>query len=261
METIFLFCFVFGAVFTAISALLGFAGSVFIHLPGTHIHAGEGHELPAAHASHGHIHLAHDGQAHANGAMHAGHAISAREHGAIHGEHGEQASAGGFFSHLPLLNVSSFLAFLTVFGAAGFILMRFAGWSPLLATPVAIAPGVAADVLLAFVLGKILAGETVMRPIDYELEGTTGRVTISIPAGGTGEVIFSKGGVRRGEAARSLNDRAIPYDTEVVIVEYQHGVALVQPYVEFVRHYERELPAPVDSASNDEAKRERSESL
>ncbi len=261
METVFLFCFVFGAVFTALSAVLGFAGSVFSHLPGSQIHAGEGHELPVAHASHGHIHLAH-GQVHANGALHPQHDFGPQDHAAIHGDHGEQATSTGFFSHLPLLNVSSLLAFLTVFGAAGFILMRFAGWSPLWATPVAIVPGVAADVLLALVLGKILAGETVMHPVDYELEGTIGRITVSIPAGGTGEVIYSKGGTRRGEAARSLNDRAIPYDTEVVIVEYQHGIALVQPYEEFVHHYEHERPAQIDSTSHrEEVERERSDIL
>ncbi|MGA7669770.1 MAG: hypothetical protein WBW04_05070 [Nitrolancea sp.] len=261
METIFLFCFVFGAVFTAISALLGFAGSVFVHLPGTHVPAGEGADLPAAHASHGHIDLAHVGHTHANGAMHAHQAFGAQEHAAIHGDHGEQPSASGLFRHLPLLNITSFLGFLTVFGATGFILMRFAGWSPLWATPAAIVPGVAASVLLALVLGKILAGETVMRPIDYELEGTVGRVTVSIPANGTGEVIFSKGGTRRGEAARSLNHQAIPYDTEVVIVEYEHGIALVQSYEEFVRRYERELPSTVDSDSGHEAEHERSDIL
>lgn len=259
METIFLFCFVFGAVFTAVSALLGLAGSIFVHVPGTHIHAGDGHELPAAHASHGHIELAHAGHTHADGSLHAHHPISAQEHAAVHGDHGEQPAATSLFSHLPLLNISSILAFVTVFGATGFILMHFAGWSPLWATPVAIVPGVAAAILLALLLGKILAGETVMRPIDYELEGTIGRVTVSIPASGTGEVIFSKGGTRRGEAARSLNDRAIPYNTEVVIVDYQNGIALVQPYQEFVHRYEPNGPSEIEPASKSGVEHKRSD--
>ncbi len=248
METVFLFCFVFGALFTVASALLGFAGSAFSHLPGV----GHGHEIPAAHASHGHIHLSHAQHLHvqANGGVDAHDLAVGHGHSATHlSEHVEQTSIPPFFSRLPLLNVSSLLAFLTAFGAAGFILMRFAGWSPLGATLVALVPGVAADVLLALLLGTLLAGETVMRPIDYELQGTVGRVTISIPAGGVGEVVFSKGGTRRSEAARSLGAKAIAYDSEVVIIDYERGTALVQPYEEFVSHYERELPTGEKSAS------------
>lgn len=256
METIFLFCFVFGALFTIASAVLGFAGSVFTHLPGGHVHAGNGHELHAGHATHSHVHVSEAGHLHGNGAAHAHQLNAIREHAMAHtGEHAEQSTAPPFFSNLPLFNVSSLLAFMTAFGAAGFILMRFAGWSSLWATPVAIVPGVAADVLIAFVLAKILAGESVMRPVDYELEGTIGRVTVSIAAEGVGEIVFSKQGTRRSEAARSLKATAIPYNTEVVIVDYDHGTALVQPYDEFVARYEHELPPGEKSAPSGESER------
>ncbi len=251
METIFLFCFVFGALFTVVSAALGFAGSMIAHLPGGDIHAG--HELPIGHGAHGHLATAHPAHAtgHVVGGSHQvdGHIDHAAGHGADHGEQ----SQGHFFAHLPLFNVSSLLAFLTAFGATGFILMHFSGWSALWATPVALLPGVAADVLLALLLAKILAGERVMRPTDYELEGTIGRITVSVPAGGVGEILFSKGGIRRSEAARSLGPRPIPYDTEVVIVEYEHGTALVQPYEEFVQQFETERPLSEHSASGEEA--------
>ncbi len=233
METLFLFCFVFGALFTVISAVLGFSGTAFSHLPGGHIHPGNGHELAVGHEAHG------------NGS--GGHELA---HAA---EHAEQSNAPHILSHLPLLNVSSLLAFLTAFGATGLILMRFSGWSALWATPVAILPGILADVLIALMLRKILAGETVMRAIDYELEGTIGRVTVSIPAGGVGEVVFSKQGTRRSEAARSLGSRPITYDSEVVIIEYDHGTALVQPYEEFVNRYERQLPSSDNPASAGDA--------
>lgn len=246
METVFLFCFVFGALFTVVSAVLGFTGSVLTHLPGGPVHAGEGHDLPSGHATHADGHPAHHPLA------------SIGQHDlAQSGEHVDQPSVSQFFSHVPLLNVSSLLAFLTAFGATGFILMHFSGWSAILATPVAVVPGVLAGVLIALLIGKILAGETVMRPIDYELEGTLGRVTVSIPAGGVGEVVFSKRGSRRSEAARSLGAKAIPYNTEVVIVEYEHGTALVEPYAEFVNHYERELPLPNDPASAGDTQHER----
>ncbi len=233
METLFLFCFVFGALFTVVSAVLGFSGTAFSHLPGGHIHPGNGHDLTIGHEAHG------------NGS--GGHEL-------VHaGEHVEQSTTPHILSHLPLLNVSSLLAFLTAFGATGLILMRFSGWPALWATPVAIVPGILADVLIALMLRKILSGETVMRAIDYELEGTIGRVTVSIPAGGVGEVVFSKQGTRRSEAARSLGSRPITYDSEVVIIEYDHGTALVQPYEEFVNRYEQQLPSSENPASAGDA--------
>jgi hypothetical protein len=240
METIFLFCFVFGALFTVVSALLGFAGSIFTHMPGGEIHVGHGHELQVGHAQHG----ATPSHA-ANGSGH---------HDLTHAaEHADQHAEPRLFSHLPLLNVSALLAFLTAFGATGFILMHYSGWPALWATLVAIVPGILADILIALLLAKILAGESVMRTVDYELEGTMGRVTVGIPAGGVGEIVFSKQGTRRSEAARSLGAKPIPYNTEVVIVEYDHGTALVQPYDEFVDRYERELPSPKDPASAGDA--------
>ena len=58
--------------------------------------------------------------------------------------------------------------------------------------------------LVARFLGLVLAGEREMDPDDYRLEGTVSQVTVSIPAGGTGEVVFSKAGARRSEAARAM---------------------------------------------------------
>ena len=73
-----------------------------------------------------------------------------------------------------------------------------------------------------------------MDPEDYRLEGTVGQITIGIPAGGTGEVVFSKVGARRSEAARALDGVPIPRGTEVVITQYVNGVATVQPWAEFI---------------------------
>ena len=54
------------------------------------------------------------------------------------------------------------------------------------------------------------------------------------PAGGTGEVIFSKVGARRSEAARGFGGAAIPRGQEVVITAYADGFATVQPWGEFL---------------------------
>lgn len=211
METVFLGSFLFGVLFTVITAVLGVAsaGIDFGHDVG---HGGHDVELP----QHGPM-LGHHG---GNSTVHHGHSEG-------HPAPGQRG--------LPILNVSSLLAFLTWFGAAGYILLRFVGW-PLIATvPVAVVAGLAGALLVARFLGAILAGERVMNPADYVLEGTLARVTVTIPAGGVGEIVFTKGEVRRSEAARGLEGAALARGTEVVILDYADGIATVQSYDELTR--------------------------
>lgn len=88
---------------------------------------------------------------------------------------------------------------------------------------------------IALFLARVRAGEREMDPEEYRLKGTVARVTVRIPPDGVGEIIFSKAGVRRSEAARSLRGEPIGRDTEVVIVEYVRGVAKVVPLEESLR--------------------------
>ena len=210
LQTIFLACFGFGALFTVGSLVLGmadgFANGLF-HMGGHAAHVG----------SHAHA------GSHAGG--HAGHHQRA---GILHALHG-----------LPLLNPSSALGFLTWFGAAGYLLLRYAEWAVWAVLLGALLAGAISWYLIARFLGLILAGEREMDPAEYRLVGTVGRISVSVPAGGTGEVIFSKAGARRSEAARGLEGRPIARGTEVVITAYQDGFAIVQPWDEFLGVEER----------------------
>jgi membrane protein implicated in regulation of membrane protease activity len=210
METIFLAIFAFGALFTVVSAALGAAHS-FGHGHGLHAHHG-------AHAAHAGPHAAHDT--------------------------GGQADVGGWLRQLPLLNGSAAMGFLTWFGAAGYLLERLSDWAVPAVLLGALIGGSVGALLVARFLGLVLAGEREMDPADYRLEGTVGQVTISIPKGGTGEVVFSKVGARRSEAARSLGDQPIPRGTEVVITNYADGFATVQPWAEFIAAREGAAAAP-----------------
>lgn len=196
METFFLVCFIFGALLTLMSALLGFA------------------DLG--------LDLGHDG------------GIGPHGHDVTVGHDAQAGDAGTGHGPLPILNVSSLLAFLTWFGATGYLLLRFAGWPLLGAVAVAVGVGVIGAVLIARFLAAIMASERVMDPRDYALEGTLARVTVSIPAGGVGEIVFTKANARRSEAARSVDNRAVPRGTEVVILEYERGIATVQPWNELL---------------------------
>jgi hypothetical protein len=204
METVFLACFAFGLLFTVLSVALGAGlGHIGVHF------GHDGHGLNAGHAV-PHVHA------------HAGHPTSD-----VHvGDNPDAA--------LPWLNASSALGGLTWFGAAGYLLLRIGPWALPGAIIGALLAAGAGWYLIARFLGLILKGEVEMDPDDYRLEGTVGQLTVSIPAGGTGEIVFTKVGSRRSEAARALGGVAIPRGAEVVITSYADGFATVQPWDEFV---------------------------
>jgi membrane protein implicated in regulation of membrane protease activity len=212
METLFLACFVFGLLFLLASVAMGFVGGGIGHGGGVHVAGHAGHAAPGAHGMH---------------APHVGHAAHLGHEAHVPHEGSQQQG-------LPLLNASSAVGGLTWFGAAGYLLTRLGDW----ALPAAIIGGLVAGALgwylVARFLGLVLKGEVEMDPEDYRLEGTVAQVTVPIPAGGTGEILFEKAGVRRSEAARGLSGAAIPRGTEVVISSYARGFATVQPWTEFI---------------------------
>jgi membrane protein implicated in regulation of membrane protease activity len=189
MESVFLGCFLFGAVFTLVSAVLGI---------------GE-HGLDV-----GHAHIGAHGLAHS----HAGH--PGPDHPWL------------------ILNVSTLVAFLTWFGAVGYLLLHAAGWSLLLALPLSLVGGTAAAMLVGIVIAKIRAGDRPLDPADFRLEGTIAKVSVSIPEQGVGEVIFTLADRRRSEAARGESGQAIPRETEVAILRYDNGVATVAPWSQLI---------------------------
>jgi hypothetical protein len=233
MESVFLACFLFGAVFTVASAFLGAVGHGAGHEPshGGHLgHAGHGGHVDAGHAG-AQGHGAAPGTAHGDGE-------------AVHGAPGLE----GLLQGLPVLNVSSLVAFLTWFGAAGFLLLRYGSWPVLGAAAVAVVAGLVGAFLIALFLGRLMAGERVMDARLYRLPGTLARVTVSIPSPGAGEIVFVKEGVRRSEAARSRTGRPIARGTQVVILDYRQGVADVQPFDELLA----EGDAPPDAVPDGE---------
>jgi membrane protein implicated in regulation of membrane protease activity len=153
--------------------------------------------------------------------------------GHAHGHASASAEAHG--DQLPLFSLSSLVGGLTWFGATGYLLTRLGDWALPVAIVGALAVGALGYYLVARFLGLVLKGEVEMDPADYRLEGTVGQVTVGIPAGGTGEVVFQKAGSRRSEAARaSIKGQPIARGTEVVITSYADGFATVQPWGEFL---------------------------
>lgn len=201
METFFLGCFLFGAIFAILSLALGFFDGP-LHLgPLGH------HDLVSDSAGHAAVG---PGDATAGGVAHAG------------------------GTGLPIVSLTTLLAFLTWFGAGGYLALRVVEAPMPVAAGAGLAAGAVAALLMARFLGWVRAHETVLDARDFEIVGTLARVSISIPAGGVGEIVFTKAGTRRGEAARSRGAVPLARDTEVVVMAYERGIAYVQPWEELL---------------------------
>lgn len=201
----YLFCFIFGFSLSLLSFL---AGAFHVHLPfKMHWHLG------AHHAGHG------------GGGLRGG----AARGGAARGG----ARAGG---QVSWFNASTAMAFLAWFGGTGYILatrshllaMASLGFSTL-------AGLVAGWVVFKFMLKLMRGGDSQLNDADYRIEGAVGSVSVSIREQGTGEVIFSLGGIRRCAGARSEDGKPIEKGAEVAIERYEKGIAYVRRWDEFTK--------------------------
>jgi hypothetical protein len=195
----YLFCFLVGFAFSVLTFL---AGAVHIHLPFR-------------------LHLPAHGAGHAGA---AGHGILAK---------GAGARAG---SHVSWFNASTIMAFLAWFGGAGYILSRGSHLMAILCLTIAALAGlVAGAIVYRFLLKLTRAGDSLMLDADYRIEGCVGTVSMPIRERGTGEVIFSLGGVRRCAGARSEAGDPVEKGAEVVIERYDKGIAYVKRWDDFTK--------------------------
>jgi len=211
-ELFYLICFAVGFLFSVLSFLSGTL-SLHLHLPKFlsfgHPAHGAGHTVGGA-GAHGH--------ATAPGTPHGAHAA--------HADHAAHA-------HFSFFNPITAAAFLTWFGATGYLLEHFRHvWifaGLVLSSLVGLA---AALVVFVFVAKVLMANERELDPVDYEMVGVLGRVSSSIRSGGTGEMIFDQEGVRRTCAARSESGESLARGIEVVIARFERGIAYVRPWSE-----------------------------
>lgn len=159
------------------------------------------------------------------GHLHLPHVLT---HGhAAGGGHGGGGRAGGW------LNPSSAAAFLMWFGAAGYLLDRFAGWGWAMAAIAAAPFGVIGAGLVFWFLARVVwANEKPLDPADYDMTGTLGKLSGPLRERGTGEMIFTQQGRRLGVPVRSEAGAALPSGTEVIVTRYEGGIAYVRTWEE-----------------------------
>jgi hypothetical protein len=152
-------------------------------------------------------------------------------HVASHSGGGPKVSA-----HIPWLNMSTLLAFLAWFGGTGYILRTRSHLVALASLGFAMLAGLFAGWLVFRVMLKLMrGGDSELIEADYRVEGSVGSISVPIRENGTGEVIFSLAGVRRGAGARCEDGKPIEKGAEVVIERYEKGIAYVRRWDEFTR--------------------------
>lgn len=197
----YLFCFIVGFL---LSVLSFFAGAAHIHLP-FKMH------LPFHVGHHGGVHVGHHGGAHA-------------------GTHGAN---GGM--HISWFNASTAMVFLAWFGGIGYLLTRHAHLAAFTALALSAVGGFVGGSIVFRFMVKLLGSDPPLTSEDGRIEGSVGTLSMPIRENGTGEIIFSLGGVRRCAGARCDRDRRLEKGTEVVIERYEKGIAYVKPWEEFTK--------------------------
>ncbi len=189
----YLLCFVVGLLLSVLSFVLG-----DLHF---HIHLPFHWELPYLHI----------------GTPHAPH---------IGG--GPHAEAG-----LPAVNFGTITAFLAWFGGIGYLLAKHSHLYAFTALGIAMLGGLVGGAIVFFFISRVLLRyEADYVPEDCDMVGILGRISSSIFKGGTGEIVYVQGGTRHSCAARSEDGTAISKGTEVVVTNFDKGVAYVKPWEE-----------------------------
>ena len=143
------------------------------------------------------------------------------------------APTHGHTPHISALNPLTIAAFLAWFGGTGYLLSRFSAMRFFAELLLSVLAGmIAAIFIFLFMTRVLISREENLDAADYEMAGVLGRITSSIRAGGTGELVYSQAGTRRVCGARSEDGKAIAKGCEVVVTAYEKGIAYVRPWEE-----------------------------
>ncbi|HLG62677.1 MAG TPA: hypothetical protein VKY19_12130 [Ktedonosporobacter sp.] len=252
LSLLFIFSFLFGLLFLIVTAFLGGIGQGH-HVGGHHIHIG-GHGAPHVHA-----HTSHAVHGHA-GHTNASHAQAAHAQAAHNGQAGQKVGKPApataqahvnILSYLGYINPLSLAIFLVGFGFFGYVFHN----STALALPLALAlsglSGLVIAIILLMTIDRLFGGYegSTMQDVS-DRTGLVGKVNITIPENGIGEILYvSPGGMRKSVPARTVDGRRLESNQEIVVVNYQAGVAEVDTWDRVISQGE---PEDLDLPDEDE---------
>lgn len=156
-------------------------------------------------------------------------------HGA-HGVHlphghgvGQSGSSSSGSATIPWWNAFSVMVFLCWFGAAGYLMTRYGTLVASAVFALAAVCGLAGGAVVFWFLARVLMQhERELTADETAVAGAVGRVSATIRAGGTGEILYEQLGARRSVPARAEEGQPIPRGEEVFVVRYEKGIAYVR---------------------------------
>lgn len=234
LSLLFIACFLFGLLFLLVTTLLGSLG-----------HAHIGHVGSHAVAPHGGLHVGgHASLTHAGGTHVVSHTPQVGSHGTTSTvgqgvqpqQAGSQNAQGSDFSIFMYINPTSIVLFLLGFGFFGYVFHNTTHLVLPLTLVLASVGGLLIAAIILVFLGRLLSdsGTEIANDVS-DRTGMLGKVSLPIPANGLGEIIYvSPGGMRKSIPARTTDGHRLERGQEVVVVNYQHGVAEVDTWERFM---------------------------
>ncbi|MFC4322101.1 NfeD family protein [Litchfieldia salsa] len=141
----------------------------------------------------------------------------------------------GMFELVPdgILNPTLVLSFVTFTSASGYLFEKISTISSLIIFLISIVLSlILVTMLHVFVLVPLSSAEESLVYRDDDLKGRIGKVIISIPEEGFGEVILEGMGGNIAMSARSFEEKPIPYETKVLVIDVKDSVLYVLPHEE-----------------------------
>jgi len=148
----------------------------------------------------------------------------------VHVPHGTAGhGAGQGTATIPWWNTFSIMIFLCWFGAAGYLLTRYGSFVAGTVVLLAVICGLTGGTIVFLFLAKVmLPHEHELTADETDVIGAVGRVTSTIRAGGTGEIVYEQLGARHSAPARSDDGLQVQREEEVFVVRYEKGIAYVR---------------------------------
>ncbi|GAA0328729.1 NfeD family protein [Bacillus carboniphilus] len=138
------------------------------------------------------------------------------------------AEATGF------LNPTLILSFITFFSASGYLFEQLTPLNSLLIIAISAIIAIILDVLLnVFVLVPLASAEESLVYTEESLKGRIGKVIISVPEDGFGEVVIESNSGNIAKPAASFDDLPIKEGSQVLVVDIKSGVLYVTPHESF----------------------------
>ena len=136
-------------------------------------------------------------------------------------------------STVPWWNAFSIMVFLCWFGAAGYLLTKHGSFVASLVLLLAAVCGlIGGAIVFLFLTRVLLPHEKELTADETDVVGAVGRISSSIRAGGTGEMVYEQLGAVRSAPARADDGTAIDRQEEVFVVRYEKGIAYVRRWEE-----------------------------